>query len=67
MQAEHAETLILNRQTLQSLLTMSDVNQAIEDAFLAYGNGMALEDAAVVYLSYHMARERGLGQVIGLQ
>ena len=67
MQAEVPQTLILNRQTLQSLLTMSDVNQAIEDAFLAYGNGMALEDAAVVYRAYHMARERGLGQVVCLQ
>ncbi|CAB1058388.1 hypothetical protein D1BOALGB6SA_3144 [Olavius sp. associated proteobacterium Delta 1] len=142
MGAVHPETLILNRQTLQSLLTMSEVNQAVEDAFLAYGNGhwgvpakiifsqeqydgdfgampaychkpeyiaikwggvhnrnpqiglpttltqiilsdpqtawpLAIADgawitemrtgAAVVYRAYHMARERGLGQVIGLQ
>jgi alanine dehydrogenase len=31
------------------------------------GTGMALEDAAVVYLAYHLARQRGLGQVIDLQ
>ena len=31
------------------------------------GTGMALEDAAVVHLAYHMARERGLGKVIDLQ
>ncbi len=39
MQAEYSGTLILNRQTLQSLLTMADVNEAIEEAFLTYGNG----------------------------
>lgn len=31
------------------------------------GTGMALEDAAIVHLAYHLARERGLGQVIDLQ
>jgi alanine dehydrogenase len=49
MQAEISQTLILNRQTLQSLLTMSDVNQAIEGAFLAYGNGHWEVPAKIIF------------------
>jgi alanine dehydrogenase len=49
MQAEPPQTLILNRQVLQSLLTMSDVNQAIEDAFLAYGNGQWEVPAKIIF------------------
>ena len=49
MQAEVPQTLILNRSILQSLLTMSDVNQAIEDAFLAYGNGHWEVPAKIIF------------------
>jgi ornithine cyclodeaminase/alanine dehydrogenase-like protein (mu-crystallin family) len=41
--------------------------QSDSDITVFDGTGMALEDAAVVYRAYHMARERGLGQVVGLQ
>jgi alanine dehydrogenase len=49
MQAEYSQTLLLNRPTLQSLLTMSEVNQAIEDAFLAYGNGHWEVPAKIIF------------------
>ncbi|MCP4627930.1 MAG: ornithine cyclodeaminase family protein [bacterium] len=49
MQVEYSQTLILNRQTLQSLLTMSDVNQAIEEAFLAYGKGHWEVPAKIIF------------------
>jgi alanine dehydrogenase len=41
--------------------------QSDKDITVFDGTGMALEDAAVVYRAYHMAREQGLGQVISLQ
>jgi alanine dehydrogenase len=40
--------------------------QSNSDITVFDGTGMALEDAAVVYRAYHLARERGLGQVIDL-
>lgn len=49
MQADFSGTLILNRQTIQSLLTMADVNQAIEGAFLAYGNGHWEVPAKIIF------------------
>ena len=49
MQSEVPQTLLLNRSTLQSLLTMLDVNQAIEDAFLAYGNGHWEVPAKIIF------------------
>ena len=49
MQAQYSGTLILNRSTLQSLLNMSDINQAIEDAFLAYGNGHWEVPAKIIF------------------
>ena len=44
-----------------------DGRQSDSDITVFDGTGMALEDAAVVYRAYHMAREQGLGQVISLQ
>ena len=40
--------------------------QSESDITVFDGIGMALEDAAVIYRAYHVARERGLGQVIDL-
>ena len=49
MQPEFTGTLILNRQTLQSLLTMADVNRAVEEAFAAYGDGQWDVPAKIIF------------------
>ncbi|MCP4628236.1 MAG: ornithine cyclodeaminase family protein [bacterium] len=49
MRKDYSGTLVLNRQTLQSLLTMSDINRAIEAAFLAYGKGKWEVPAKIIF------------------
>ena len=39
MSAQKDSTLVLSRSVLESLLTMADVNEAIEKAFFSYGKG----------------------------
>jgi len=40
--------------------------QSDSDITVFDGTGMALEDAAVVYRAYHLARQQGLGRVVDL-
>lgn len=53
MQKDYSGTLVLNRQTLQSLMTMSDINWAIEAAFLAYGKGHWEVPAKTIFTQEH--------------
>jgi ornithine cyclodeaminase/alanine dehydrogenase-like protein (mu-crystallin family) len=53
MQKDYSRTLVLNRQTLQSLMTMSDINRAIEVAFLAYGKGHWEIPAKTIFTQEH--------------
>lgn len=49
MQTDYSGTLVLNRPTLQSLLTMTEVNNAIEDALRSYGEGYWEVPAKVLF------------------
>jgi len=49
MQKKYSGTLILDRHTLQSLLTMADVNRAVEEAFFAYGHGHWEVPAKIIF------------------
>ena len=49
MKMDYSKTLVLDRRNLQSLLTMSDINDAIEEAFVAYGNGYWEVPAKIIF------------------